>query len=155
MKIINKLISSFYRQRSKIFWQINSLFWALIPEFGKIHFLFVFSLSFSWLRWESICLQSGRLRFNPWVGKIPWRRKWQSTLVLLPGKSHGGRSLVDYSPWGCKESDMTGWLSLSLSSSHFFLHWCGYRVGRELNLPELWFCQVNFKTERKGNGVKI
>ena len=40
--------------------------------------------------------------FNPWVGKIPWRRKWQPTLVFLHGKSHGQRSLVGYSPWGCK-----------------------------------------------------
>ena len=38
---------------------------------------------------------------------IPWRRKWQSTPVLLPGESHGQRSLVGYSPWGCKESDTT------------------------------------------------
>ena len=44
---------------------------------------------------------------EPWVGKIPWRRKWQPTQVLLPGKSHGQRSLVGYSLWGCKESDMT------------------------------------------------
>ena len=46
-------------------------------------------------------------RFDPWVGKIPWRRKWQPTPVLLPGKSHGWRILVGYSPWGCKESDIT------------------------------------------------
>ena len=39
--------------------------------------------------------------------KVPWRRKWQSTPVLLPGKSHGQRSLVGYSPWGRKESDTT------------------------------------------------
>jgi len=45
--------------------------------------------------------------FNPWVGKIPWRRKWQSIPVLLPGKSQGWRSLVGYSPWGHKESDTT------------------------------------------------
>ena len=38
--------------------------------------------------------------FNTWVGKSPWRRKWQSTPTLLPGKSHGWRSLVGYSPWG-------------------------------------------------------
>ena len=44
---------------------------------------------------------------EPWVGKIPWRRKWQSTPVLLPGKSHRQRSLVGYSPWGRKELDMT------------------------------------------------
>ena len=39
-------------------------------------------------------------RFNPWVRKIPWRRKWQPTLVLLPGKFHGQRSLVGCSSWG-------------------------------------------------------
>ena len=44
-----------------------------------------------------------RPRFNPWVGKIPWGRKWQPTPVFLPGESHGGRSLVGYSPWGRKE----------------------------------------------------
>ena len=51
--------------------------------------------------------------FDPWVGKIPWRRQWQPTLVLLPGKSHGRRSLVDYSPRGHKESDTTEWLYVS------------------------------------------
>ena len=45
--------------------------------------------------------------FDPWVGKIPWRREWQPTLVFLPGEFHGQRSLVGYSPWGRKESDMT------------------------------------------------
>ena len=53
------------------------------------------------------CLRCGRPGFDPWVGKIPWRRKWQSTPVLLPGKSHGQRSLVGYSPWGRKELDTT------------------------------------------------
>ena len=43
-----------------------------------------------------------RHRFDPWVGKIPWRRSWQSTPVFLPGESHGQRSLVRCSPWGCK-----------------------------------------------------
>ena len=50
---------------------------------------------------ESTC--QGRKRgFNSWVGKLPWRRKWQPTRVFLPGKSHGQRSLVGYSPWGRK-----------------------------------------------------
>ena len=49
--------------------------------------------------------------FSPWVGKIPWRRKWQPTPVFLSGKSHGQRSLVGYSPWGCQESDTTEWIS--------------------------------------------
>ena len=48
-----------------------------------------------------------RCEFDPWVGKIPWRRKWQPTPVLLPGESHGQRSLVGYSSWGCKESAVT------------------------------------------------
>ena len=50
---------------------------------------------------------AGDLGSDPWVGKIPWRRKWQPILVFLPGESHGGRSLVGYSPWGRKESDTT------------------------------------------------
>ena len=45
------------------------------------------------------CTSCRRPRFNPWVRKIPWRRKWQPTPVLLPGESHGQRSLVGYSPW--------------------------------------------------------
>ena len=45
--------------------------------------------------------------FDPWVGKIPWRRKWQLTPVFLPGESHRQRSLVGYSPWGLKELDIT------------------------------------------------
>ena len=45
------------------------------------------------------------------VGKILWRRKWQPTPVFLPRESHGQRSLVNYSPWGCKEPDMTEQLS--------------------------------------------
>ena len=46
----------------------------------------------------------GDLGSIPGSGRFPWRRKWQPTPVLLPGESHGGRSLVGYSPWGCKES---------------------------------------------------
>ena len=60
------------------------------------------------------CLQCRRPGFDPWVGKIPWRREGQPTLVFLPGESHGQRSLVGYSPWGHKELDMTGQLSISL-----------------------------------------
>ena len=59
-------------------------------------------------------LQCGRCRFDPWVGKIPWRRTWQPTPVFLPGESHGQRSLVGYGPWDRKESDMTERLILSL-----------------------------------------
>ena len=55
---------------------------------------------------ESAC-QCRKPMFDSWVEKIPWRKKCQPTLVFLPGKSHGQRSLVGYSPQDCKESDMT------------------------------------------------
>ena len=49
---------------------------------------------------KNLPANAGDLRFHPWVGKIPWRRQWQPTPVFLPGKFHGQRSLVGYSPWG-------------------------------------------------------
>ena len=55
-----------------------------------------------WLR-----LQCRRLRFNPRVKKILWRREWLPTPIFLHGESHGQRSLEGYSPWGHKESDET------------------------------------------------
>ena len=73
---------------------------------------------------QSAC-NAERPGFDPWVGKIPWRREWQPTPVFLPGKSHGQRSLVGYRPWGHKESDTTEQLT------HYFpvkessgLHMC-------------------------------
>ena len=53
------------------------------------------------------CTRHRRPGFSPWAEKIPWRRSWQSTPVFLPGESHGQRSLVGYSPWGCKGLDKT------------------------------------------------
>ena len=64
---------------------------------------------------ESAC--QSRCGFNPWVRKIPWRREWQPAPVLLPGKFHGQRSLVGYSPWGGKEFDTTEQLSNKMMSS--------------------------------------
>ena len=79
------------------------------------------------------CRRLKRSGFDPWVGKISWRRTWQPTPVFLPGESHGQRSLVGYSLWGCKESDMTEWLSSSSSSSLCFgrqilNHWTTWEV---------------------------
>ena len=58
---------------------------------------------------ESTCQSRRRRRrgFNPWVGKILWRRWWQATSVFVLGESHGQRSLVDYSPGYPKELDRT------------------------------------------------
>ena len=63
--------------------------------------------------------------FDPWDGKIPWKREWQWTPVYLPGEVHGQRSLVGYSPWGCTKSDTT-------SLSFFLCFWNG-SVKRSLN----------------------
>ena len=54
-----------------------------------------------------------RRGFNPWVRKIPWRRKWLPNPVFLPGESHGQGSL--FSPWGRKGSDTTRWLKSNMS----------------------------------------
>ena len=51
------------------------------------------------------CRRYKKCGFDPWVGKIPWRRAWQPTPVFFLGESHGQRSLADYSPWGCKKLD--------------------------------------------------
>ena len=53
------------------------------------------------------CRRCKRHRFDPGVGKNPWRRAWQPTPVFLPEESYGERSLAGYNPWGRKESDMT------------------------------------------------
>ena len=97
------------------------------------------------LLWTSLVAQTvkhlptmWRPGFDPWVRKIPWRREWQPTPILLPGESHGWRILVGYSPW-VAESDKTEWLHflsfLSLSCtkpkkwkefifSHFVCYMC-------------------------------
>ena len=64
-----------------------------------------------WLTGKEFACQWRRRGFDPWVGKIPWRRKWQPIPVFVPGKSHGQRSRAGCSPWGRKESDRTKWLS--------------------------------------------
>jgi len=77
-----------------------------------------------WLSGKEPACQCG---FDPWVWKIPWRRKWQPTSVFLPGKSHGRRSPAGYSPQGLKRvgHDLaTKWLNNIKSERHLktFLH---------------------------------
>ena len=64
------------------------------------------------------CRKCRRHRFNLWVGKTPWRRKWQPTPIFLPGESHGQRNLAGYSPWGHKELDMTEMTEFTQKLSH-------------------------------------
>ena len=78
-----------------------------------------------WLSGKESACQWRRCGFGSWVGKILLRRKWQPTPVFLPGESHGQRSLVGYSPWGCKESDTTetaGSLSFSIQCLRLLGH---------------------------------
>ena len=67
-----------------------------------------------WLSGKESAYQCRRCRtheFDPWVRKIPWRKKWQPTPVFLLGKFCGQRSLVGYSPGCHKELDTTKQLS--------------------------------------------
>ena len=95
---------------------------------------------------ESVCQcrSHRRLEFEPWVGKIPWRRKWQPTPVFLPGESHGQRSLVGYNQWGCKESDTiehtytrTHTHTHTYTYTHIYI-WIWYNCGNWLNSPCKW-----------------
>ena len=128
------------------FWVPVSLSGALIGQGLKAN---IFRGLLPLPRWlsdkEPVC-QCRKQGFSLWVWKIPQRRKQQPSTVFLPGKFHGQRSLVGYSPWGCKELDMTEHLHLALGNitqaqigappmsdfpfswilyiSPFSLHWC-------------------------------
>ena len=67
-----------------------------------------YPLQYSWASLVAQTVKNPPAMQKTWVGKIPGRRTWKPTIVFLPGESpRGPRSLVGYSPWGCKESDMT------------------------------------------------
>ena len=102
-----------------------------------------------------------------WVGKIPWRRKWQPTPVLLPGKLHGLRRLVGYSPWGRKEP----WLSHlhGLSFCTFTAEYLGSVPGWGTKTPQavplnkktqspselrqIWKIHLNTEVSRNSKGI--
>ena len=75
--------------------------------------------------------------FDPWGGKIPWKRKWQPTLVFLPGEPHGQRSLVGYSSWGPKESD-----TIEHICTCFLYTWCLRTTGLKAQEWLLWISGV-------------
>ena len=81
-----------------------------------------------------------RCTFNPWVRKIPWSRKWQPDPIFLPGKPHGQRSLLVYSPWAPRQSDttehicmhngaFTKWRCLSSGFHQDIVDWEGWTKG--------------------------
>ena len=91
-----------------------------------------FSTEFSAATWATVgffisgkepACQCRRHRFDSWVGKIPWRRKWQPTPIFLPGESHRQRSLEGYRPWGCKELDTTAHTHTNYRRDQWVLLW--------------------------------
>ena len=102
-----------------------------------------------------ICLQCGRHGFDPWVGKILWRRAWQPTPVSLPGEFHEQKNLVGPSAWGHKELDMTEGITLSLSlkassrdsvlvcqGCHNKRSWAGWLKQQKFIFSQFWRLEV-------------
>ena len=75
---------------------------VVFSNFVQFIYMYLHSRTSGWPGGKESTSQWKRCRFNPWVGKIPWRRKWQPSLVFLPGKSHGQKNLAGYSSWGPK-----------------------------------------------------
>ena len=106
---------------------------GIIESYGKsilFYFLKNFHIVFhgfpgSFSAKESTC-QCRRHGFDPWVGKIPWRRTWPPTPVFLPGESHGQRSLAGYGPWGHRvRHDLATKQQQQFRIGCKFLQWAG------------------------------
>ena len=114
-------------------WQTVSklikVFWSKRKKASDIFYLrYCFTFSRMWYNWYHAVynlFQTERFVFNPWLGKIPWRRERLATPLFWPGEFRG-----PYSLWGCKESDITEQFSLSLSRPQI--------VGVILSLISIW-----------------
>ena len=87
------------------------------------------------------CRRHKRWQFNPWVGKIPWRRAWQPTLVFLPGESHGQRSLTTGFTHARKLQNVQGeqllWVSRLLSTGCIFFQCSVNSYSQILSAPQI------------------
>ena len=83
-------------------WRLSEIKWlAWKPQSWQL-VIFIFEVRLpGWLSVKNLPANAGDTG-DPWLRKIPWGREWQPTPIFLPGKSHGQRSLVGYSPWGCR-----------------------------------------------------
>ena len=99
-------------------WQNQNTLLILSNNMQQCQFLV--SIVVLWLRQGSSDGKISACRFSPRVGKIPQRREWLPTAVVLPGKFHGQRSLVSYSPRGCKEPRMTEATQHTHTHTHTF-----------------------------------
>ena len=99
--------------RHRIHWN-----WHVLPINSNANSTMIWDLRILWRkqglpRWLTgkeparQCRRHRGCRYEPRVGKRPWRSTWQPTPAFLPGKPHGQRSLVSYSPWGHRDSDTT------------------------------------------------
>ena len=87
----------------------RNIFWTLLCEqfisqfffFSLVH-VFVYNPKYHSLMAQAIKNMPEMPRFDPYIGKIPWRRAWKPTPVFFLGEFHGQRSLAGNSPWGCK-----------------------------------------------------
>ena len=124
---------SFFSNMTLIYpvWDLKE---AQVQWFAFMYVIYSYSLyrccELNWasqvVQWKRIHLLIQEMQerlFDPWVRKIPGKRKWQPTPVFLPEKSHGQRNLVGYSPWGHKESDPTEAWAQSLKKLIFCLAW--------------------------------
>ena len=93
---------------------------------------------------KRICLQCRRCGFNPWLGKISWRRAWQPTPVFLPAESHGQRSLAGYSPWGHTESGMTK------ATQHTYVFHCAQKSAQNISSQQIYIGCMNIYFTRFG-----
>ena len=101
-----QLSSAFKKNLIQYFFNLLFIFHGKVNLNNKVY---CYQRASWWLSGKESACQWGRRqrhRFDPRVGRIPWRRKWQPTPVFSPRESQGQRSLEDSSPWGSKELDM-------------------------------------------------
>ena len=105
--VLFNVTKSFQLLKDKILAISLSICFKINLEYVLFYFFRLFILYWNIASWLRIHPQCGRPGFDPWVGKIPWRREKLPFPVFLPGEFH-----EVYSPWGPKESDTSEWLSL-------------------------------------------
>ena len=88
--------------------------------------------------------QCRRLRIDPWVGYIPWRREWQPTAAVLTRESHGQRSLLGYSPWKHREGHNWG-LNHIKKQSHYFVNRGPSSQGYGFSSGRVWMWELDYK----------
>ena len=101
-------ISTYPLPKYRGFLKVIAEYWKQLSNLNMVHIILGFPDGSDGK--ESTC-DVGDLGSIPGLGRFSWRREWQPTPVFLPGEFHWQRSLVDYSPWGHKESDTTEWLN--------------------------------------------